>query len=185
MSTTTNSPRWALFAGIAAVPLLLFGGYLAFVIRMTADWATDLGKFGDSFGAINALFTGLTLAGLLITILQQREELALQHRELLESRKQFKRSATAQEASARLTAYSELLAEYTLRVRLLEDRQASWNQKRQEELTKSPTAITMMAAVAPSPWEPELFTLYEKRDKIVKELEAFLSAAPQPDSEES
>ncbi|ROO12126.1 hypothetical protein BK673_06165 [Pseudomonas fluorescens] len=48
------------------------------------------GTFGDSFGVLNALFTGLGFAGLLITIFLQREDLRLTRSELSETRKEIK-----------------------------------------------------------------------------------------------
>lgn len=51
---------------------------------------TYRGTFGDMFGAINALFSGLALAGIIITILLQRKELQLQREELSETREEFK-----------------------------------------------------------------------------------------------
>ena len=40
------------------------------------------GQFGDLFGGVNALFTGLAFAGVIYTILLQRRELELQREEL-------------------------------------------------------------------------------------------------------
>lgn len=40
------------------------------------------GVFGDSFGLLTSLFSGLAFAGLIITILMQKEELGLQREEL-------------------------------------------------------------------------------------------------------
>lgn len=40
------------------------------------------GSFGDSFGSLNALFSGLAFAGLVVTLLLQRKELALQRVDL-------------------------------------------------------------------------------------------------------
>lgn len=40
------------------------------------------GQFGDQFGAVNALFSGLAFAGLIITILQQRKGWYYQRKEL-------------------------------------------------------------------------------------------------------
>jgi hypothetical protein len=51
---------------------------------------TDRGTFGDMFGAVNALFSGLAFAGLIYTILIQRQELSGQQLELRRSRIQFK-----------------------------------------------------------------------------------------------
>jgi|GEM_PF-2809296 len=53
--------------------------------------------FGDSFGAINALFSGLAFGGIIYTILLQREELGLQREELANTRQELKRTADAQE----------------------------------------------------------------------------------------
>ncbi|MCG6142741.1 hypothetical protein [Leptospira mtsangambouensis] len=58
-----------------------------------------IGQIGDMFGAINALFSGLALAGIIYTIYLQREELKLQRKELILNRKELKRSAEAQEKS--------------------------------------------------------------------------------------
>lgn len=40
------------------------------------------GTFGDQFGAVNALFSGLAFAGLIYTIILQRHDLKLQRRDL-------------------------------------------------------------------------------------------------------
>lgn len=50
---------------------------------------TDRGTFGDKFGAVNALFSGLAFAGLIVTLLYQKEELKLQREELAETRKEL------------------------------------------------------------------------------------------------
>ncbi len=42
------------------------------------------------FGSVNAIFSGLALAGIIFTILLQRKELILQRNELRETRKEFK-----------------------------------------------------------------------------------------------
>lgn len=62
------------------------------------DW-NILSLFGDMFGAINSLFTGLAFAGLIYTIILQKKELRLQRLELIETRKELARSALAQEKS--------------------------------------------------------------------------------------
>jgi hypothetical protein len=50
----------------------LIGGYASF-----DNWA-ERGQFGDLFGSINALFSGLALAGIIYTIYLQKAELANQ-----------------------------------------------------------------------------------------------------------
>lgn len=47
------------------------------------------GQFGDMFGAVNALFSGLAFAGLIITLILQRKELILQREELEQTRGEF------------------------------------------------------------------------------------------------
>lgn len=90
------------------------------------DWQTR-GQFGDSFGAINSLFSGLAFAGVIFTILLQRHELALQREELKLTRMELQRSAEAQEKSqhtlslqvkeqrfsAKLAAVSSLVSVYS------------------------------------------------------------------------
>ncbi len=51
---------------------------------------TYRGSFGDMFGPVNSLFTGLAFAGVIITILLQRHELELQREELKSTREEFK-----------------------------------------------------------------------------------------------
>lgn len=55
------------------------------ITRFTIEAA---GTFGDSFGLLTSLFSGLAFAGLIWTILLQRVELRLQRKELEESRRQ-------------------------------------------------------------------------------------------------
>lgn len=50
---------------------------------------TDRGTFGDKFGAVNALFSGLAFAGLIFTIVLQRKELSLQREELQLTRQEM------------------------------------------------------------------------------------------------
>lgn len=49
----------------------------------TVDRHSMMGTFGDKFGAINSLFSGLALAGIIISIILQRQELK-------ETRQEFK-----------------------------------------------------------------------------------------------
>lgn len=75
---------WALIVIAAVVVLVVL--YRPFLIYM--DVPTDkLGVFGDSFGALTALFSGLAFVGLIITIIMQGDELKLQREELRLTRK--------------------------------------------------------------------------------------------------
>ena len=59
----------------------------------------DRGNYGDMFSTVNSLFSGLALAGIILTILLQRNELSLQRLELKNTRLELKRTAVAQENS--------------------------------------------------------------------------------------
>lgn len=48
------------------------------------------GQFGDQFGAVNALFSGLAFAGLIFTIILQKKELALQREELSQTKDELR-----------------------------------------------------------------------------------------------
>jgi hypothetical protein len=58
--------------------------YVAFQALRAAPPAgiSGFGQFGDTIGAINALFTGLALAGLVYTALLQHEQIQTQRQEL-------------------------------------------------------------------------------------------------------
>ncbi len=84
----TKSRLWIWIVVAIGVVLVLWGlnwwGVSKFIEPI------NQGTFGDMFGAVNALFSGLAFAGLIITLLYQREELKLQREELQETRKELK-----------------------------------------------------------------------------------------------
>ncbi|WP_435623311.1 hypothetical protein [Flagellimonas sp.] len=62
------------------------------------NWETR-GTFGDLFGAVNALFSGMAFAGLLYTIILQKQDINLQREEIAANRLELKKSAKAQQNS--------------------------------------------------------------------------------------
>lgn len=62
---------------------------LTFLLFFMSD-SEKRGQFGDMFGAVNALFSGLAFAGLIITLILQRRELSLQRDELEQTRDELK-----------------------------------------------------------------------------------------------
>jgi hypothetical protein len=60
----------------------------------------DRGTFGDMFGAVNALFSGLAFVGVIYAILLQGRDLDAQQKALLESQQEMQRSVQAQERAA-------------------------------------------------------------------------------------
>lgn len=74
-----------------ALVVVLWGS--TFLIFIKSDWENeDRGVFGDMFGAVNALFSGLAFAGIIYTIQMQRKELALQRDELVLQRAEISKS---------------------------------------------------------------------------------------------
>jgi hypothetical protein len=70
-----------LLLAMVAVVIALWACCFLAVSHFLPSWA-ERGQFGDLFGSINALFSGLAFAGLIATIYLQRTELALQREEL-------------------------------------------------------------------------------------------------------
>ena len=96
--------KFWVFLLIGAI-IVSWAGYLVGILA--ADGWSTRGTFGDAFGVINSLFSGLALAGFLIAILLQsrelrfqREELELQREELKLTRKELTRTANAQQESS-------------------------------------------------------------------------------------
>jgi len=67
--------------------------------KLIPNWQTS-GTFGDTFGAINSLFSGLAFAALIYTIVLQSRELTLQREELALTREQLTESAKSQRDQA-------------------------------------------------------------------------------------
>ncbi len=81
-----------LWGAVVVVICLVYG----FTITILSYKWEEKGQFGDTFGAINALFSGLAFAGIIYTIQLQRKELGLQRKELRHTREELSRSADAQ-----------------------------------------------------------------------------------------
>lgn len=69
------------------------------VIIFSLDNWSDRGTFGDLFGAVNALFSGLAFAGLIYTIYLQKQDLKMQRKEIELNRNELKKAAKAQQHS--------------------------------------------------------------------------------------
>ncbi|NVK41434.1 MAG: putative phage abortive infection protein [Oceanospirillaceae bacterium] len=72
----------------AATVVVIIGSWVLTYFLLKND-LHNRGTFGDMFGSINALFSGLALAGIIFTILLQRMELGYQRNELRETRQEF------------------------------------------------------------------------------------------------
>jgi hypothetical protein len=128
LSTKPDSylPLVILAASVLILWLLSWGLVAKFI-----EAAPEQGQFGDMFGAVNALFSGLAFAGIVYTILLQRKELGLQRIELAATRAELRRTAKAQEdakealaqqvtnqlRSARIHGLSTLVLHFTERLK--------------------------------------------------------------------
>lgn len=75
-----NTNWWMFVFAVVAVVILWAGS--GFLIHWLAGPDQGRGTFGDMFGAVNALFSGLAFCGLIFAIYMQHEELKLQREEL-------------------------------------------------------------------------------------------------------
>ncbi|MBE0645587.1 MAG: putative phage abortive infection protein [Bacteroidetes bacterium] len=85
----SDYPWTRIFLGVVVcVVLFIAANYVLGVWLFTAPTAAD--GFGDVFGLSNALFSGLALAAVIITLFMQRLELKLQRLELTATREELK-----------------------------------------------------------------------------------------------
>lgn len=84
------------------LPIIIVAGVIGLwvispilITRYLQQWQ-ERGTFGDMFGAVNALFSGLALAGVAYTIYLQLKEIRLQREDLDATLKELQRSAEAQ-----------------------------------------------------------------------------------------
>ncbi len=91
---TNSMRRWLVALVVATFALWIGCGLAAYFVF---DSVGDAGALGDAFGAINALFSGLALAGVIVAIIMQGQELRLQREELRLTREELSRQADAHE----------------------------------------------------------------------------------------
>ncbi len=108
---------YLLMAGVAFIFVLVM--WWIFGMRLPEGMSGDnqaRGTFGDQFGAVNALFSGLAFAGVILAIWMQSRELALQrqqlkltYREMKNQRAEMEASVAAQHISGFINSSSALL----------------------------------------------------------------------------
>lgn len=102
---------WLVFFGIS---IAVIGAWLTYHTWGIFTLSSDLvarGQFGDSYGALNTLFSGLAFAALITAVMLQTKELALQRKELQDTREELRRTANAQERmESALSRQAELQA---------------------------------------------------------------------------
>lgn len=76
---------------------------------------TETGQFGDSFGALTSIFTGLGFCGLIVTLALQQKQIAIQERELAEQRRKDENLRYEETLFKLLSLYKETLEEVSSR----------------------------------------------------------------------
>ena len=135
----------AVYTCVAVVVTWVLSGLLLYCIP-------ERGTFGDMFGAINALFSGLAFVGVVYAILLQRKELQLQRLELEETRKELSRSAKAQEDSQAALALQAEMAKQTYKLNALSSA-FDTNQQLIDRYLKNQTG------------DPEGYAIYERSNQ--------------------
>jgi hypothetical protein len=137
------------------------------------------GTFGDMFGAVNALFSGLALAGVVCAILLQREELRLQREELALTRLELHRTAEAQASSAATLVQQYRLAEKNTQIQALTALLQSCNQRishEQETMSRQPDMFRMVGGSS-------LSKLYKQVRELEKQLRELLEINSEANSD--
>jgi uncharacterized membrane protein len=103
-----------------SIGLTLLAIVFPFLVNLTFnDWSKS-GTFGDTYGALNAIFSGLAFAGVIVTILiqrtelkNQRIELSLQRTEMQETRKEFLLNRTTSLVYNQLDRFEKALRDFS------------------------------------------------------------------------
>jgi hypothetical protein len=90
MNESKQFDNWKTRISIISIIIFLWIGcwYLLLHNSYLNDFTTR-GQFGDMFGVVNSLFSGLAFGGIIYTILLQREELKAQREELKLTKQEF------------------------------------------------------------------------------------------------
>lgn len=91
---------------LIVIGLWLISGVI--IIKYLPTWS-DRGTFGDLFGTVNALFSGLAFAGLIYTIYLQRKELDNTNKEVEITKKEQYEQLKLITLNSKLSAYSTIL----------------------------------------------------------------------------
>lgn len=81
------------------ISVIVIWALSAVAIIYYMDTWSDRGTFGDLFGAVNALFSGLAFAALIYTIVLQRDEIKQNRNEIKLNRKELAKGAKLQQKS--------------------------------------------------------------------------------------
>lgn len=144
--------RFLVMAFAVIFPLLLVSGYALFLLCVTAPVSAisieKAGQFGDSFGIVTCLFSGLAFSGVLITLYLQREAI--------------KRSEHEHAQNTKLTALAALLGVY---------HELADKKQKELEMNASKPPVPGSSGQVLSAYQDELNHILKTRDSIYTELE--------------
>ena len=89
MERNDTDDKWSCYMMWAIGFVLLVMIVSFFVIYKCIDCWKHRGQFGDLFGVVNALFSGLAFAGLIITIRQQHLDLEYQSQSIAQTKQEL------------------------------------------------------------------------------------------------
>ena len=114
---------------IGAIFLVILLAWFAspFILGWLIGGLQDQAHFGESFGALDALFSGLAFAGVIYTIFLQRKELRFQRLELELAREELARTASATEESYRQTTKALSASTFFHVMSIFDDLRPQWH----------------------------------------------------------
>lgn len=105
-----NNDNRLLYLIVAIILIFLLYWYF---VSTAVGTAQDGGFFGDMFGGLNALFSGLAFAVIVYSIFQQRKEIENQDKALSLQRQEMARTQAELAKTAKLNALSILASTYS------------------------------------------------------------------------
>ncbi len=150
----------AVIGGVAVLGIWALSGLW---IYAEFNDSASRGTFGDMFGAVNALFSGLAFLGLIVAILLQYQELKEQRREIRESRIAQQASAVALASQLERTDFRNLLEALTALIhaqeRIVDSLQASTSVRARERYDRARERLTWLESEREAAVEKELLRL--------------------------
>ncbi|MFK5891927.1 MAG: putative phage abortive infection protein [Pseudomonadota bacterium] len=112
-----NKIFWIVFVPIIAIFLIYLTSLLFAIWPIDTKTIAQSGLFGDSFGVLTALFSGLAFGGLLVTIYYQKRDLGLTQQELKDTRHQMQRQQRENNIFNLLRVHSDLVSQLDIKKR--------------------------------------------------------------------
>lgn len=91
---------WKIISFLVVAAVILSWGFYpvwSYIYKdwFTNTWLSEIGVFGDSFGALNTLFSGLAFTGIIISIFLQSQELTETRKDINRQTKEFESQTDA------------------------------------------------------------------------------------------